>query len=141
MDTRKTRTVPTRLAGLERRFEHWRRTRKGSARIPDSLWSAAGRAASTHGVSRVAKMLGVNYNALQKRVKQAATGAGGRPGAITASTGDAVAEFVELTPSVSTYECTMELEDTAGAKMRVQLKGIGMPDLAAVSRSFWNRQP
>ena len=92
-------------------------------------------------MSRVAKMLGVNYNALRKRVKQAATGAGGRPGALVASAGDAVARFVELTPSVSTCECTMELEDTAGAKMRVQLKGIGMPDLAAVSRSFWNRQP
>ena len=141
MGTRRTHASPVRLAALQRRFEHWRRTRKSSARIPDSLWSAAGRAASRHGVSRVAKMLGVNYNALQKRVKQAVTGAGGRRSALAAPARDAIARFVELTPSVSICECTMELEDTAGAKMRVQLKGIGMPDLAAVSRSFWNRQP
>ena len=141
MGTRRTRSVPAPLAGLERRFERWRRTRKGSARIPDSLWSAAARAANTHGVSRVATMLRVNYNALQKRVKQAATGAGGRPSILVAPAGNAVARFVELTPSVSTCECTLELEDPAGAKMRVQWKGIGMPDLAAVSRSFWTRQP
>ncbi len=141
MDTRKTRTVLARLAGLERRFKHWRRTCKGSARIPDALWSAAARAANTHGVSRVATMLKVNYHALQKRVKQAATAAGGRPSAFGGPAGDAGVRFVELAPPASTCECTMELEDTAGAKMRVQLKGMGMPDLVAVSRSFWSRQP
>jgi hypothetical protein len=141
MGTRKTRSLPARLASLQRRFEQWRRTRKSSARIPDWLWSAAGRAASTHGVSRVAKMLGVNYNALRNRVKQGATTKSRRPSSMAGSAGDAVAKFVELAPSVSTCECTMELEDTAGGKMRVQLKGIGMPDLGAISRSFWNRQP
>jgi hypothetical protein len=32
----------------------------------------------------------------------------------------------------------LELEDAAGAKMRIGLKGFAMPDLAALSRSFWN---
>ena len=35
----------------------------------------------------------------------------------------------------------VELEDAAGAKMRVHLQGVAMPDLAALSRSFWNRRP
>ncbi len=35
----------------------------------------------------------------------------------------------------------LELEDAAGAKMRIGLKGFAMPDLAALSRSFWNPGP
>lgn len=141
MDTKKTRTLPARLASLQRRFEHWRQTHKVSSRIPDSLWSAAARAANTHGVSRVATMLRVNYNVLKKRVEQVVASAGGRPNALAAPPGDTVAQFVELASPVSACECTLELEDSAGAKMRVQLKGIGMPNLATVSQSFWNRQP
>ena len=53
------------------------------------------------------------------------------------------APFVELAPFSpnGSCECLLELEDAGGAKMRIQLKGIAMPDLAALSQSFWNRQP
>jgi hypothetical protein len=36
-------------------------------------------------------------------------------------------------------QCIVEWEDAAGAKMRMELKGTATPDLAALSRSFWNR--
>jgi hypothetical protein len=32
----------------------------------------------------------------------------------------------------------IEWEDVAGARMRVHLKGQDVPDLLALSRSFWN---
>ncbi len=46
---------------------------------------------------------------------------------------------VELTPPMSggVGECILELEDPGGAKMRVHVKGVEAPDLAALSRSFW----
>ena len=50
------------------------------------------------------------------------------------------APFVELvapTPA-GLCHCTLELENTAGAKMRIELRSSAMPDLAAVSQSFWN---
>jgi hypothetical protein len=50
------------------------------------------------------------------------------------------APFVELmapTPG-GLYHCTLELENSGGAKMRIQLRSVAMPDLAAISRSFWN---
>ena len=53
------------------------------------------------------------------------------------------APFIELvapTPA-GLYHCTLELENTGGAKMRIQLRSAAMPDLAAISRSFWNQQP
>jgi hypothetical protein len=58
------------------------------------------------------------------------------------SKAEVVAPFFELVPPISTAtECVVELENAAGAKMRVHLKGVASPDLAALSRSFWDRQP
>ena len=50
------------------------------------------------------------------------------------------APFIELvapTPA-GLCHCTLELENSGGAKMRIQLRSVAMPDLAAISRSFWN---
>ena len=51
-----------------------------------------------------------------------------------------MATFLELAPPASggVPECTLELEDPGGAKMRVHLKGLPVPDLTALSRSFWS---
>jgi transposase-like protein len=48
--------------------------------------------------------------------------------------------FVELVaPSPGGLcHCTLELENTAGAKMRIQLRSAAMPDLAAITQRFWN---
>jgi hypothetical protein len=35
----------------------------------------------------------------------------------------------------------LELENVGGAKMRVHVKGIAVPDLVALSQTFWNRHP
>jgi hypothetical protein len=138
MDTKKARDLPARLECLRRRFERWRRSCKAHARIPDSLWDAAVVAADRHGVSRTANVLRVNYHALKKRLDRKTAAVGGPE-----ARGEA--QFVELTPFASTgsCECVLELEDVGGAKMRVRLQGVGMPDLAALGRSFWdrNRQP
>jgi hypothetical protein len=66
----------------------------------------------------------------QRRRKQAA--AGDLP--------EVAAPFVELVASVPVglCHCTLELENAAGAKMRVELRDSATPDLAAISQSFWN---
>jgi hypothetical protein len=48
--------------------------------------------------------------------------------------------FIELVAATSNglCHCTLELENTGGAKMRIQLRSTAMPDLAAISQSFWN---
>lgn len=132
----KTRGLPARLEGVRRRFEKWRRRRKTRARIPEPLWDAAVKMAVAYGLHRTAKTLSVNYYSLKKRVEKKGTVA-------SESKADAVAAFVELTPPVvaGSCECTVELDDAGGAKMRVHLKGIAAPDLAALSRSFWRGEP
>ena len=133
MGTRKTRTLPARLEGVQRRFEHWRRSRKIPSPIPEPLWAAAVKMAGACGISHTAKTLRVNYNALRKRVEHQAAAAPRRPEENTVTT------FLELAPPprVGSCQCTMELEDDSGAKMRVHLQSAEAPDLAALSRSFW----
>ncbi len=52
---------------------------------------------------------------------------------------EAAMAFVELVPPQRAClpECIVELEHPRGAKMRIHLKGVGAPDLTALSRSFW----
>lgn len=144
MGARKTPNLPARLEGTRRRFDRWRRTRKGRSRIPEPLWALAVKAAGKYGLYRTAQALRLDYYALKKRVEAAGslnrtTLRRASDGKATSADGPAVATFVELAPSVSggSGECILELEDPGGAKMRVHLKGVEAPDLAALSRSFW----
>ena len=128
--------MPARLVSLRRRFEKWRRTRKVRSRIPEPLWTAAVKLADKYGLHRTAKALRVNYYALKKRVE-------GGIDAGNASREDATT-FLELAAvrpmpliRADCCECTLELEDIDGAKMRVRLSGVATPDLVALSRSFY----
>jgi hypothetical protein len=127
--------VPTRLQAVQRRFDEWRRTHRTRSRLPESLWASAVKIADTYGIHRTAKALRLDYYSLKRRVEpKAAAGAG---------EGDAAATFLEL-PSlgrVGAGECTLELEDSEGAKMRIHLKGYEGPDLTALARGFWGGIP
>ena len=134
MSTRQSHDLPAALEGVRRRFEQWRRTHRRRSRIPDSLWAAAVKMADRYGLCRTARALPAEYYLLKKHVERHGATSGGRHPSAPVST------FVELPPPEPTgpYDCTLELEDTEGAKMRVHLKAATPPDLAALSRSFWN---
>ena len=133
MRTSKTRGLPPRLDKVRRRFEQWRRTRKIGSRIPHALWDSAVKLAEAYGVHATAKALGVDYYSLKKRLEEKSAS---RSRKVVPTNG---ATFVELAATARTGipECLLELEDVEGTKMRIQLKGIEAPDLAALSRSLW----
>ena len=136
MRTRQTRDLPARLEELRQRFERWRGTHKARSRIPDGLWASAVKMAGTFGLNRTARALRLDYYAFKKRIeRQPATVP--HPPAKTAST------FLELPlpASAGSCDCTLELENASGLKMRVQVKGDKAPDLAVLCRSFWNPVP
>ena len=137
MSPRKARALPGMLEKVQRRFERWRQTRRVPSRIPGPLWALAVRMASTYGIARTAKTLRVNYTALKKRIEHEAVASPDGPKV------SPVATFLELAPPtrVGSCQCTLELENASGAKMRIHLQADETPDLAALSRSFWNPGP
>ena len=133
MCARKTTSeLPARLERTRQRFERWRETRKVRSRIPESLWTSAVKMAKAYGINRTACALRVDYYSLKERVESEVSSSG-------VSKKNTSSTFVELAvPAIAgTCECLLELEDVAGAKMRVHLKGVEVPDLVALSRSFW----
>ena len=135
MGIRHTGNLPARLEVVRRRFERWRASRKGRARIPDTLWASAALVAETFGISRTAQALRVNPSRLKKHLAQKL--------AASEPELECAPRFVELGPFSpnGSCECVLELEAGNGAKMRIELKGIAAPDLAALSQGLWNRQP
>lgn len=123
---------PTDLAAARRRFEEWRRTRTHRARIPDALWRAATELARAHGVTKIARALRLDYSALRRRLAPAPRAS--PPGSPA---------FVEWLPALAAprYECVVELEHPRGARLRIQLTSPSLPDLAALSDSFWRGAP
>jgi hypothetical protein len=101
------------------------------------LWAAAVKVASVYGVSRTARVLGVDYYALKDRVEQESAAEVDVPGG--GSPEEPAATFIELAPLAPTgsCQCTLELENAGGSKMRVHFQGQQTPDLTLLSRSFW----
>jgi hypothetical protein len=127
MRSRKHSEVPASLTRLVQRFVAWRKTRTPGSRIPEPLWNSAVKVAAKYGVNPTARVLSLDYYTLKKRVDAASR-------SVPDST------FVEL-PSAAlsaASECVIQWEDAAGARMRVHVKGQNVPDLLALSRSFWN---
>jgi hypothetical protein len=136
MGTKRTRGLPARLERLRRRFERWRGTHKARSRIPEPLWGSAMKMAGTYGLNRTARALRLDYYAFKKRIER-------QPTTAPNVSERAASTFLELPLPASAVacECTLELENAGGAKMRVTLKGVATPDLAALSRSLWNPAP
>ena len=127
MGTKTRRELPPDLVHGQSRFQAWRGQRKAGSRIPQPLWVMAIRLAEAHGVSRTSAALGLDYYSLKKRSEVAAP---------PRSSGPA---FLELTPPVLVAkQCRFELDNGAGATMRVQLVGYDAADIEALSRSFWD---
>ncbi len=124
--------LPADLERVRARFARWRRTRKHRTAIPGSLWTSAAEMARRYGVNRVARALRVDYYSLKKRSEDSSL-------PVTEVEPDETPAFLELAMPAGTRdacECVLELKDETGATLRLELKGVASPDLAALTRSF-----
>jgi len=110
------------------RFGNWRQARKGKARIPDELWSAAVEVARRDGVNKTAAALHLDGGKLKRRMVAGPVPDKTMPPA-----------FVEMMVphAVGASECTIELEGRNG-KLRIHWKGATAADLAGLSRALWD---
>jgi hypothetical protein len=99
--------------------------------LPKELWSKAVALAREHGLNKTARTLGLKYDSLKKHLEATPPGASGA--------GKTRPEFMELVPREmmpSSIECTIEWEEANGGKMRMHVKGIGVPDLVSFGREL-----
>ena len=129
MTDRKSGDTPG-IDEVRARFEDWRETRRGKARIPDELWSAAIAVARRDGINQTAAALRLDGGKL-KRLMLAA-----KP--LPRKTMPP-ATFVELTnPHIGGLsECTIELEGQ-NRKLRIHWKGATAADVSGLSRVLWD---
>lgn len=120
-----------RLVGVKERFASWRTKRTRGERIPERLWDAAVKVAAEIGVNQTAKALVLDYYALRRRLE-------------AVSEESVATGFIELpTPAIDAVntttasECIIELEDDAGASMRMHIKGVDLASIASLGHSLW----
>jgi hypothetical protein len=128
------------LAEARQRFQQWRKFRGSSGRIPHELWMAAAEAAAEHGAKAVAADLDVDLGRLRHWMRSVE---GGEPeGAAPA--------FVELPPLANfagmadagpAAECTLELEEPSGRKLRISLRGPATAQALELGRVLWRASP
>ncbi len=122
------RTEPS-LEEVKRQFDSWRRGHDWRGRIPNNLWRMAARTAVVHGVDRTASELRLNPDRLKQWMRMLDP---------VESIGE-VPRFVELSPLTvaPTAECSLELEDGSGKKLRIILKGQATAQAVALGRTLW----
>ena len=123
----KDTTLPVAFTEIQGRFEQWRGSKRPRARIPEELWTLAVGLAREHGVNRTARALRLDYYSLKRRLDA------------TPEPEKTAADFIEVFPveMVSrSSQWTMELESGMGARMRINVQGAELPDLAAMVYAF-----
>ena len=128
------------LTVARRRFEQWRKFCGGGGRIPHELWMVAAEAAAEHGAEAVAADLDVDLGRLRDWMRSVD---GGVPEG-------AAAAFVELPPLAGfagmadagpAAECTLELEEPSGRRLRISLKGPATAQALELGRVLWRASP
>jgi len=121
--------LPPQMESVRQQFECWRRNRKQRSAIPEKLWASAVELADEYGLAKTARALRLNYYDLQGRLQE-----NSQP-----KTSNAKPAFMELIPqaTAAVSECTVEIEEPSGARMRVHLKGTAVPDVIGLSDTFW----
>ena len=131
METKPTPEIPEEMEQVRQQLESWRSSHSRRSRIPKPLWASAVKLAKQYGLWRTAQTLRLDYRRLKVQ-----TGSGQ-----TRRHGKAAPTFVELAASaVGFSECSVELENRRGVKMRIHLKGIDAAGVAAIGQALWGRK-
>lgn len=112
-----------------RAFERWRLQRVGGAAIPDALWDRAADVARVHGVGETARRLRLNQTRLKHRCD---VGAQDKAGFVELTARELV---VSKLPAVG--ESVVELEDAAGNRLRLVLRGASVAAVTAAAKELW----
>jgi hypothetical protein len=121
------------LEGIRDQFETWRKTREKRTTIPDALWEAAISLWPRYSLCQISKALRLNYSDLKFRVQASQSFLQSSP-----VIGPAFIDLGLKSP-ILPAECTIEMEDQNGAKIRIYFKGEAVFDLLELGKVFWSK--
>ncbi len=129
------RHIPTDLAitadPLRARITDWRETRRSrGGAMPATLWTAAVALAQQHGVAPTARVLGIDYAALRRRVATAS-----QPGP---GVGPTFVEWGAVAP-LGLGACVIAVDGRRGRRLRLEVSGLHVSDLVAFVQATWGR--
>ena len=140
MSRRTRRACPPDMKRVQRRIEHWRRTRPKRRGMPEKLWEAAVAVAHKHGINTASRTLRVNYGALKSRLMATGPAPGTKRKTSKPARG---AAFIELGAPLPFGNVSggpvVELTDSDGRKLAVRLAAGDELDLVGLAREFWSR--
>ena len=121
--------LPRRLEEARGRFNEWRKTRSRMGPIPEELWREAASCAAEYGAHRTGVVLGLDSGKLKRRLAPAKKGR-------KKTSRRRRPTFVEVAPAkpTPTGECVLEVESRTGTRLRIQLRGAALGDLAEFAR-------
>ena len=138
MARRSRLALPRQVGAVRNQIDHWRRTKtRRSSPMPVDLWDAAVVLARAHGVYVIANALGLSYDSLKCRVEMRIEA---QTDGVAAST-----PFVELWPgqpalSTGPVGDSVEITNTAGDKLAVQMAACNRLDVVALAAAFVGRR-
>ena len=129
--------TPTKAPSIEevtKQFEAWRKTSKLHEPIPAELWKAAASLCATSPAYKIARKLRLNYTKLKAQLHAF------KP-ELPIKKAPAAAAFIELDLACAGKLCeyVIEMQDSSGGKMRLQLKGHQCPDPIKICKAFWGK--
>ena len=129
--------TPTKAPSIEdvtKQFEAWRKTSKLHEPIPAELWKAAASLCATYPTYKIARKLRLNYTKLKEHLPAFKS-------ELPIKKATAAGAFIELDLASAGKQCqyVIEMQDSSGGKMRLQLKGHQCPDPIKLCKAFWSK--
>ena len=112
---------------LARRVARWQRRRVGRARMPEPLWEAVLDVACEWGPYRAARVLGLSYSTVKRRLDARAA-----VPEVEEAEGPAFVEVLSPLMAGQGLTCVLELEGASGARVRVEVKDISIRELLSL---------
>ncbi len=126
------------LARVQPALAAWRLRRRHREAIPESLWRMIVPLARAHGVSPVARALGVNYTTLKERTVVGVNGVN-RP-VEKQPDGFIAVPVAAPGPWSASPQWTIELEDRQGAKLTLRLAQAESTTALELAQGLWSRR-
>lgn len=124
--TTESRQSPT-IEVVLKKFEQWRTSRVKRSRIPNHLWDAAVELYDKYTICQISKALRLNYNDLKRRILDTA-----EPTTVSSPA------FIQLdfTRQPEQEQWIIEIQNTAGDRMKISGSACRLPDIAQLSHVF-----